>query len=128
MAVKIRLSRTGKKHVPFYRLVVVDSRKKRDGAYLANLGTYDALNGSLVQFHEGLYNEWLAKGAVLTDSAKKVYKVFKKDGIKGAASAEAVEAKPVKKAKPVAKKAVEETVVKEEQVVEAAAEKPEGEA
>ena len=42
--VKIRLSRIGKKHVPFYRIVAVDSREKRDGACLENLGTFDGLN------------------------------------------------------------------------------------
>jgi len=49
MAVKLRLSRIGKKHAPFFRIVAVDSRKKRDGSYLENLGTYDSIKGSFVQ-------------------------------------------------------------------------------
>ncbi len=78
MAVKIRLSRIGTTNRPFYRLVAVDSRKKRDGAQLANIGTYDPMNGTVVQFHEDIYQEWLSKGALATDSAKKIYKLYKK--------------------------------------------------
>jgi small subunit ribosomal protein S16 len=78
MAVKIRLSRVGKKHVPFYRIVAINSQKKRDGACFATIGTYDALKSSIVCFNETLYNEWLSKGAQPTDSAKKVYKLYKK--------------------------------------------------
>lgn len=81
MAVHIRLSRAGRKGVPVYRLVAVDSRVKRDGKVLANLGTYDALNGRVIQFHDDLLNSWVQKGALLTDSAKKVHKLFKKNGI-----------------------------------------------
>jgi small subunit ribosomal protein S16 len=76
--VKIRLSRIGKKHVPFYRIVAVDSREKRDGACLENLGTFDALNVKIVQFHEERIKDWVAKGAVMTDTVKKIYKMYKK--------------------------------------------------
>ena len=41
LATTIRLTRMGKKKRPFYRLVVLDSRTRRDGAYLANLGYYN---------------------------------------------------------------------------------------
>lgn len=77
MAVKIRLSRIGKKKVPFFRIVAIDSRRKRDGAFLDNIGTYDVLKGSVVTFHEDLYLSWIAKGAVVTDSAKKVYRLYR---------------------------------------------------
>ncbi|HLJ31424.1 MAG TPA: 30S ribosomal protein S16 [Candidatus Babeliales bacterium] len=80
MAVKIRLSRIGTTNRPFYRVVATDGRNKRDGEILANVGTYDPLNGSVVQFHEDLYNAWLSKGAIATDSAKKVYRLYKKAG------------------------------------------------
>ena len=78
MAVKIRLSRIGKKFVPFYRVVAIDSRKKRDGAALENLGTYDAHAGSFVQFHGDRINDWISKGAIVTDSVKKLIKRHKK--------------------------------------------------
>jgi len=78
MAVKIRLSRIGTTNRPFYRIIATDSRAKRDGAVLANVGTYDPFNGSVITFHEDIYQEWLSKGAIATDSAKKVYRLFKK--------------------------------------------------
>ena len=43
MAVKIRLTRMGDKKSPFYRIVVADSRKARDGAYIEKLGTFNPL-------------------------------------------------------------------------------------
>jgi len=78
MAVKIRLSRIGKKHAPFYRVVAIDSQKKRDGRSLDIIGTYDVLKSSIVRFDEALYSAWIAKGAQPTDSAKKIYHLFKK--------------------------------------------------
>jgi len=86
MAVKIRLSRIGTTNRPFYRLVAVDGRKQRDGANLANIGTFDPISATVIQFNEDLYNDWLSKGALATDSAKKVYRIYKKNG-KSAASA-----------------------------------------
>lgn len=81
MAVTIRLSRIGKKHVPFYRLIAVDSRKKRDGKFLDNIGTFDLLKGSVVRFDEECYNKWIANGAIISDAAKKVYRLYKKTGV-----------------------------------------------
>lgn len=72
MAVKIRVSRIGKKHVPFFRIIAIDSRKKRDGEFLENLGTYDVHNDEFVQFHAERINDWIVKGAVVTDSVKKL--------------------------------------------------------
>lgn len=86
MAVKIRLSRIGKKHAPFYRIVAVDSRKKRDGAFLEDLGTYNPLNTKLVTFHEERVQYWLSQGAQPTDSVKKIHKLYQKHGIPAAES------------------------------------------
>jgi small subunit ribosomal protein S16 len=80
MAVKIRLSRIGTTNRPFYRIVATDARSKRDGEILANVGTYDPINNAVLQFHEDLYQSWVAKGAIATDSAKKVYRLYKKSG------------------------------------------------
>lgn len=98
MAVKIRLSRIGTTNRPFYRIIAVDSRSKRNGAALANVGTYDPLNGSVVTFYEDVYKEWLSKGAIATDSAKKIYNVFKKTGSKAASAATDSEAVQAEKA------------------------------
>lgn len=78
MAVKIRLSRIGKKNAPMYRIVAIDEHKARDGKYLDNLGTYNPLQGTFVQFHEDRIKNWIAKGAQPTDSFKKIYRVYRK--------------------------------------------------
>jgi small subunit ribosomal protein S16 len=77
MAVKIRLSRYGKKNAPIYRIVATDSKKKRDGMYLENLGTYNPVNHQLVQFNEERINFWVSQGAILTDAVKRLQKVNK---------------------------------------------------
>lgn len=74
MAVKLRLARAGRKHVPFFRIVAIDSRKRRDGEVLATLGTYDALKSKLVCFNEEGIKYWIACGAQMTDSVKKICK------------------------------------------------------
>ncbi len=75
MAVKIRLSRIGKKNAPFYRIVAIDSRKKRDGKFLEDLGTYNPLTGELVQFHQERVEEWIKKGAIPTDTVVRLQKL-----------------------------------------------------
>lgn len=78
MSVKIRLSRIGKKHVPFYRVVAVDSRKKRDGACLQAIGTFDATKTAVVCFDEAAYQLRLSQGAIPTDAVKRIYTLYKK--------------------------------------------------
>ena len=97
MPVAIRLSRIGTKHKPFYRVVVVDSRKKRDGACIENIGTYDALKGELVRFDADRYDVWVKQGAQPSDTAKKLYKLSKKKSADIPSSKKAAEA-PAKKA------------------------------
>mmetsp|Transcript_19704 Transcript_19704/g.19804 ORF Transcript_19704/g.19804 Transcript_19704/m.19804 type:complete len:106 (+) Transcript_19704:97-414(+) len=43
MVVRIRLQRFGRKHLPFYRIVVADSRAPRDGKFIEKLGTYNPI-------------------------------------------------------------------------------------
>ena len=43
MVVRIRLARFGRKHRPFYRIVVADSRARRDGKHIERVGTYDPI-------------------------------------------------------------------------------------
>ena len=81
MAVRIRLSRVGKKHVPFFRLVAVDSRSKRDGEVLSHIGTYDAVHSRIVLFYQEEFDKWINRGALLTDSAKKIVNIYKKNGL-----------------------------------------------
>lgn len=79
MAVTIRLSRIGKIHAPVYRIVAIDARKKRDGEALDILGTYNPVTGEIVQYHEERINEWLSKGALVSDAVKKIQKLYKKN-------------------------------------------------
>jgi small subunit ribosomal protein S16 len=71
VATTIRLTRLGRKKRPFYRLVVLDNRKRRDGAYLANLGYYNPfIEPHEVDLHTGEIIEWLGKGATLSETAR----------------------------------------------------------
>jgi small subunit ribosomal protein S16 len=65
VSVKIRLTRLGSRKRPYYRVIAVDSRKKRDGAYIENLGTYHPLEKEDMQvdIKEDRIREWLDKGA-----------------------------------------------------------------
>lgn len=76
--VKIRLARFGKKKTPFYRIVALDSREKRDGAYLASFGTYDALKSAFVNYDLPGVEAWMAKGAQMSDSVKKLHAIYKR--------------------------------------------------
>lgn len=71
MATTIRLTRMGKKKRPFYRLVVLDSRKRRDGAYLANLGYYNPFQEPhQIKLHDEEIIAWLQKGAQVSGTAR----------------------------------------------------------
>jgi len=84
MAVRIRLSRVGKKKVPFYRIVAVDGRRKRDGAVLETIGSFDGLNGKLTKFNQERLDYWISKGAIPSDAVKKLQKLFAKSAEKSA--------------------------------------------
>src|SRR6478752_1435121 len=79
MAVKIRLSRIGKKNIPFSRIVAVDERKKRDGAFLEDLGTYDMQGNKMVTLRQERIDDWVSKGAVMTDAVKRICKIHYKN-------------------------------------------------
>lgn len=75
MAVRIRLKRMGAKHKPFYRLVVADSRRKRDGAFLDEVGYYNPLAKPYeIKVDEQKIWAWLERGAQVTDGAKSLLK------------------------------------------------------
>lgn len=68
MAVKIRLKRVGAKKNPKYRVVVADSRSRRDGRFIETLGTYDPVpSPPLVDVKEERVLHWLSRGAQPTD-------------------------------------------------------------
>ncbi len=75
MAVKIRLSRHGSKKKPFYRIVAADSIYPRDGRFIETLGTYDPRNKvNGLKLKKEAIEEWIKKGAQLTDTVKKLMK------------------------------------------------------
>jgi len=79
VAVKIRLLRLGRKKKPFYRIVAIDSRSRRDGRYLDKLGYYDPLTKpATVQLEKEKIVKWLDQGAVPTET---VFNLLQKAGI-----------------------------------------------
>jgi small subunit ribosomal protein S16 len=79
MAVKIRMQRMGMKKRPFYRVVAVDSRKKRDGGIIELLGQYQPIsNANQFNVDEEKVLKWLKLGAQPTDIA---LQLLKKSGI-----------------------------------------------
>lgn len=73
MAVKIRLMRIGAKKRPFYRVVAVDEHKKRTGAYIELLGTYNPLTDPKeIILKQDRIDDWVKKGAVLSDGFLRV--------------------------------------------------------
>lgn len=76
MAVKMRLMRMGKKHSPFYRVVVIDGRAPRDGRYIDLLGRYDPnQEPSLIEIDSDKAIDWLNKGAQPTDAVRKLLEI-----------------------------------------------------
>ena len=71
MAVRIRLSRHGRKKKPFYRIVVASAEAARDGKFLEIVGTYDPLqNPAAITIKQDKLQAWLDKGALPTDTVK----------------------------------------------------------
>jgi len=72
MSVKIRLKRFGSKMRPFYRIVVLDSRKPRDGSSLEEIGLYHPIETAEKQIliDEERARAWLAKGAQPSDTVR----------------------------------------------------------
>ena len=71
MPVRIRLSRGGAKKRPFYRIVVADSRRARDGKFIDQVGTYNPMlpkdSPDRVKIDVEKAKEWMAKGAQPSD-------------------------------------------------------------
>ena len=66
MAVKLRLKRTGRRHLPCYRLNAIDSRSPRDGRVIEELGLYDPLQKEpekQISFKRERIEYWLSVGA-----------------------------------------------------------------
>ncbi len=75
MAVKIRLKRMGSKKNPFYRIVVADSRKPRDGRFIEEIGYYNPLTEpKILRVDADKANSWIKNGAKPTDTVERLFK------------------------------------------------------
>ncbi len=84
MAVSLRLNRKGTKDRPYYKIVAVDSRKRRDGRYIEQLGTYDPLKeGTNFTIDLGLADKWLNVGAKPSETVKSIIRKARTASEKG---------------------------------------------
>lgn len=82
MAVKLRMTRMGRRHRPFFRINAIDSRAPRDGKILEKLGHYDPLEKTKdkqIVLDLDRVKYWLEKGAIPSDT---VAEILLKQGIK----------------------------------------------
>lgn len=100
MPVKIRLSKKGRKKLPYYHIVVADSRAPRDGKFVERIGLYNPqTNPATIELNFDRALDWLQKGAQPTDTCRAILSdkgvMMKKhllEGVrKGAFSAEEAE-------------------------------------
>ncbi|TFB92636.1 MULTISPECIES: 30S ribosomal protein S16 [Cryobacterium] len=131
MAVKIRLKRMGKIRAPYYRIVVADSRTKRDGRVIEEIGIYHPTQEpSVIEVKSERAQYWLGVGAQPTEQVAALLKltgdwgIFKGD--KNAVSTVRVKEAKVafvadEKKKPVLKPKADKPVAKEEAPKEAVA-------
>ncbi len=79
MATKIRLKRIGRRNRPFYRVVVMDSRNRRDGGAIEELGWFNPIDANKsFDLKEDRFMEWLKIGAQPSEAA---YGLMKRSGL-----------------------------------------------
>jgi small subunit ribosomal protein S16 len=89
--VTIRLTRAGKRNRPYYRVVAIDHRAKRDGRPLELLGTYDPLpTPPLISLRTERIEAWQKNGALLSGAVRSLVRRARKQA--PAAAAEAAQA------------------------------------
>ena len=70
MAVKLRLKRIGAKKKPFYRVIAIDDRSRRNGKEIERVGFYDPHNSSNTKLNLDLVSNLISKGAIPTETVK----------------------------------------------------------
>ena len=93
MSITVRLSRTGRKNLPSYRIVVCNTRDKRNGRYIDILGFFNpSMKPAQFKLDEKKLKEWRSKGALISDAVEKLaagkYDYKKYTGSKTGAPAE----------------------------------------
>lgn len=133
VAVRIRLKRIGRIHAPFYRVVVVDQRKKRDGQVIEEVGIYDPTRDpSIIKIDSERAQYWLSVGAQPSNTVRNLLVLTgdiakfngKKDAVSRVKVAETDQSAEAEKAI----KAAEEDAEKRKAKVAAEKEKAEAEA
>ena len=75
MAVALRLMRFGKKKFPFYRIVALDRRQKRDGAYIEKVGQYDPMKEQdTIEINKVRFDYWQGQGAQISEGLARLIK------------------------------------------------------
>ncbi len=80
MAVRIRMKRMGRKHRPFYRVCIMDSRAPRDGQAIEEVGTYDPMvtdKSQRVKLNLERVDYWLSVGAQPSENVATLIKKLK---------------------------------------------------
>lgn len=85
MSVKIRLKRMGSKKNPFYRIVVADSRRARDGRFIEEIGFYNPLTEpKTIKVDNEKAINWIENGARPSDTVDRLFRnsgVYEKDTV-----------------------------------------------
>ncbi|WP_419234282.1 30S ribosomal protein S16 [Aliarcobacter cryaerophilus] len=69
----IRLTRMGRNKKPFYRIVVTDSRKRRDSGWIESIGYFNpVVEPQVLKIDEERYKYWLSVGAKPSEKVKKL--------------------------------------------------------
>ena len=80
MAVKIRLARHGAKKAPYYRIVVADSRARRDGRFIEQVGSYNpTTTPKHVKIALEKVDKWIADGAQPSDTVARLIEAERKN-------------------------------------------------
>ena len=80
MAVKIRLARHGAKKAPYYRVVVTDSRRRRESRPIEEVGRYKpCVEPSMIKLDLEKIDAWLANGAQPTDTVARLIETARKE-------------------------------------------------
>ena len=77
--VRIRLRRGGKRGSPFYRIVVSDSTRARDGKYIESVGYYNPLKKEQLKIDMEKIEYWISRGAQLTAPVKSLIKRIRRE-------------------------------------------------
>ena len=68
----IRMTRMGRKKRPFYRIVVTDSRKRRDGGWIESIGFYNPMDSKEFKIDQERFDYWVGVGAQMSPTIKRL--------------------------------------------------------